>query len=196
MKGISLFLFATAFTLGQTGQIVKGWNGGTKIISGIVPIPQIGLMFNFETRLDPSTPPIEGLGEGGASSITRDGEIRRIMVDRGRKLYFGYEVKLERLEQPHAYRIGFKKLRAVPTERGITPEWSSLEPPWYPEPQVVHLGDVIAMTLLVNPATQQKIIDYITITETPIRRPIVADGTNPPIPSPQSIPDDGTVRIK
>ncbi len=45
--------------------------------------------------------------------------------------------------------------------------WSQITISKFPEPQEIRDGDTIALDLLVNPSTGQKMVDYLTVTAVP-----------------------------
>jgi len=127
-----------------------------------------GLGFAYETRLEPPIPSITGEKFGGGVNV--DEGIHRFLVDRSRHVYFGYDIAIDRLAEPTAYRvtirplsIGAEKLHyfSDPANWSILP----LPLPGYPAPQTLHSGDVMALDLMTNTETGQKIVDYLTIQE-------------------------------
>ena len=94
------------------------------------------------------------------------------MVDSSRHVYFGYDITIDRLPEETTYRvtirplsIGADKLQYFkdPANWTILP----LPLPGYPAPQTLHSGDVMALDLMTNAETGQKIVDYLTIQEPP-----------------------------
>lgn len=95
------------------------------------------------------------------------------------QIYFGYEVLIEALGK-NSYRLTFQPLLMTQdlkrrlTGQRITLDdpsspWTLLPSPSFPKPQTIQAGDVVALDLLVNKTTGQKIVDYVTIQE-PDRR--------------------------
>jgi hypothetical protein len=72
---------------------------------------------------------------------------------------FGYDLQVERLPLGYDYRVTFRPLSVHPKVGADVPL------PGYPEPQTVHSGATIALDLFVNPATQQKLVEYIHFQE-------------------------------
>jgi hypothetical protein len=62
-----------------------------------------GLGFAYETRLEPPIPSITGEKFGGGVNV--DEGIHRFLVDRSRHVYFGYDIAIDRLAEPTAYRV-------------------------------------------------------------------------------------------
>ena len=170
MKAISLLLAAGSFVtaFGQTGIIAQG----------SVQQKDFGLF--WQSRLEPPSPPMAN-SLGFASGTNRYGNIYRIMLDRSKRVYFGYEVHVEPLSQAK-YRVTFQQLDLTPeVARQVHLDdpsgWSKLQlgapvgRPLYPfrdAPDTVGVLDVIAVDLLMNPDTGQKIVDYVTL-QTPNR---------------------------
>lgn len=132
--------------------------------------------FYWQTRLEPPTPPIaDGLGYGSGTN-PKDDNIYRVMIDRARHVYFGYEVHIEPLPQ-RTYRVAFQQLDLSPeTFRQLHMDdpsfWRKLElgapigrplNPLRDAPDTVAALDVIAVDLMTNQQTNQKIVDYVVI---------------------------------
>ena len=85
-----------------------------RIDGGVVSRNTFG--FYWETRLEPPTP---GLGDA-FSTTTGDGPgaIHRLMIDRSRRVYFGYDVVVEPLPEASSYRVSFQQLVTTPELRG------------------------------------------------------------------------------
>lgn len=153
--------------------------------------------FYWETHLEPAMPVLEDGFD--ASTTIVEGVIHRVMLDRERRVYFGYRVAVEVLRETNSYHLRFWPLTLTPgLARSLLGDddarWTSLGGPtldglhWNsgrvaPLPGTVTLwssppferatsvaagirsGDVLALTLLTNPATGQKIVDYVTVQE-------------------------------
>jgi polysaccharide export outer membrane protein len=130
--------------LGQTGVLMTGH------------VNQNGLMFNYETRLEPPTPPLEG-GLGGGVTFDRKGMHRHIEY-RSTRQFFGYDLAFERTDW-----VTFSPLSIdAAAARLQDPEkWTTIALSAYPAPQRVREGDTIAIDLFTNPTTGQKITDYL-----------------------------------
>jgi hypothetical protein len=137
-----------------------------RIDGGVVSRSTFG--FYWETRLEP---PVPGLGDGFSTwTIDGPGAVHRIMVDRNRRVVFGYDVVVEPLPEANTYRVAFQQvvttpevLKRFPAEAGAG--WTQLPTPVFPAAQSIHGGDVLALNLLTNGATGQKIVDYVTVQE-------------------------------
>ncbi len=133
--------------------------------------------FYWQTRLEPPSPPLSNSLGYAAGVNPKNNDIYRVMIDRDRRVYFGYEVGIEPLPQGSKYRVAFQQLE-LPAEllRQILVEdpaaWTKLQlgapvgRPLYPfrdAPDTVGVLDVIAVDLMMNPATNQKIVDYVVL---------------------------------
>ena len=159
MKVISLALLAAVCGFGQAGRL----DGGN--VNG----PNFTLY--WETRLEPATPALaQNLG---MSKVWGDGAFTRILMDRARRMYFGYRMTVS-LRGDGSYAVAWTPRFSLTSELArVThiddPEawkqvsgWGAWEAPGQ---KVVRLGDVIALDLMTNPDTGQKIVDYISIQE-------------------------------
>jgi hypothetical protein len=147
---IALAAALSALAFGQSG---------ARIMSGSASSNGVG--FYFETRLEPPVPPLAaGLGGGVEDG---NGATHRYMVDRTQHKYFGYDIQIEALSQANTYQAVFRPLSI--STREIDPDnparWSLVPLTVYPAPQTLHGGETIALELFTNPATGQKIVDYI-----------------------------------
>ncbi|MFN0170740.1 MAG: hypothetical protein ACKV22_30330 [Bryobacteraceae bacterium] len=122
-----------------------------------------GVSFSYETRLEP---PGQGRPKiSGGLSFTQT-TAHRSMCDFQTKRFFGYDLTMESLGGDQ-YRFTLSPLTQTPRqiEESCPPlkGWSSMPLPRMPAPQIYRGGDVIALDLLVNPQTGQKVVDYITV---------------------------------
>lgn len=137
----------------ESGRIMGGSAGGSKY------------QFFYETFLDPSMP---GLGNMGGGTIGGEGVIHRFMSDRRQRVYFGYDVLIERLTEPNTYRLTFSQLTSDSVLRVLGDDaamWTQLPAPDWGGPAVrtIRAGEVLSLDLLTNAATGQKIVDYVTV---------------------------------
>jgi hypothetical protein len=144
--------------------------------------------FYWETRLEPPTPPLAEFSS--ATTATTGSEIiYRIMQDRSRKICFGYRAQVEVLPEPNTYRVTFRELGLTPQEalnfffHSDDPSgWTVLSTPGWGlgAPQTVRGGDVVELNLLTNSATNQRIVDYVTIQEPARGQPVTFGNVNTP----------------
>jgi uncharacterized protein YecT (DUF1311 family) len=76
--------------------------------------------------------------------------------------YFGYEVLADPIPQTGMYRVTFSGLTFEDLSVSSS-GWRMLPAPIFPSPQIVGSADTIALDLFENPATGQKIVDYLRI---------------------------------
>jgi hypothetical protein len=137
----------------QSRRIMGGSAGGSKY------------QFFYDTFLDPSVPEIGNMGGG---TIGGEGLIHRFMSDRRQRVYFGYDVLIENVAEPDTYRITFSQLTAESVRQILGDDasnWTQLPAPDWGGPAVrmIRGGEVLALDLLTNSATGQKIVDYVSV---------------------------------
>jgi hypothetical protein len=181
MKVINLILAAGVClpAMAQTGRIDGGGQNARTF----------GLY--WETRLEPPTPVLpDGFSTKTVKNNSTTFGLQRVMLDRSRRSYFGYQVTVEPLPDSNTFRVTFGPLsmtpevsRIIQTENsGMWAAWSGWIPDAraassFPPAQTVRAGDVIALDLLTHGETGQKIVDYVTIQE-----PQLGTGTFNPDP--------------
>jgi hypothetical protein len=137
-----------------------------------------GYGFYWETRLEPAVPALtSSFGTGTADA---SGVIHRVMLDGARRVYFGYDVIVLPLKGLNEYRLTVQPLTLTPqlASRLLGEDhakWTFLAAPLMETPggsvkaktmsMDINGGDVLALTLLKNEATGQRIIDYVTVQE-------------------------------
>lgn len=136
-----------------------------RVAGGSVSQPTFG--FYWETRLDPTSPPLSGSFSTGATD--EPGVVHRFMFDRTQNIFVGYDALVEVLPDPNTYRVTFRNLTMTREllDQFSGDRWSRMPTPgWeFPTPEVIHGGDVIALTLLSNGTTGQRVVDYVTVQE-------------------------------
>jgi hypothetical protein len=169
VKSSLLALFSGLSAFSQAGRLDGGFVTGSSY----------GLY--WETRLEPASPALaQNLGtakvwNAGAAGAT--GTFTRILLDREHRTYFGYVMNVKAVGDGrfNMYWVQRLNLAALARELHIDdPEaWKLQLTGWgAPGEKVVRAGDVIAIDLMTNPDTGQKIVDYITIQE-PFRQSFV-----------------------
>lgn len=142
--------------------------------------------FYWETHLHPAAPALDSFY---TSARLDGGVIYRVMLDRERRLYFGYGAAVAPASEAGRYRVTVMPLALTPgLARSILGDdyaaWTALQGPstgsvhWdsvasrAPElgaigPRSVTTeigaGEVLSLTLLTNPATGQQIVDYVSV---------------------------------
>jgi hypothetical protein len=146
---VSLWLPALA----ESRRIMGGSAGGRKY------------QFFYDTFLEPSVPE---LGNMGGGTVGGEGIIHRFMSDRTQRVYFGYDVSIEVLPEPNAYRLMFSQLTSESVRQILGDDaasWTQLPAPDWggPAVRIIHAGEVLSLDLLTNSRTGQKIVDYVTV---------------------------------
>jgi hypothetical protein len=165
MRAIS-FLIAGLLSpcFAQTGVIAQGG------------VNRQSFSFYWQSRLEPPSPPLaDDLGYS-AGYNSADDSIYRVMIDRAHRTYFGYQVHVVPVPQ-NMYRLTFQPLNLTldnfkQLHMDEPEKWSKWDVgtpasrPLYPfreAPDTVHELDVVAVDLLVNQTSRQKIVDYVVI---------------------------------
>jgi len=159
-------------------QLMSGW--------GI----QNGHKVRYETRLEPDGDRTVIKGWSGGVRI-KDDRLYRVVQLRPKKIYFGYEVAVEAREDGR-YDVRFAPLPAEMSDLGrqdLDEGWLAAPLPAYPNAQTVDNGEVIALDLMENPETGQRIVDYLTIGDDALRTETL-DG-----PARDFTPEDAWIRI-
>jgi hypothetical protein len=150
MKLIS-FLLVVHFTGAASAQLMTG--------NGVVN----GVSYSYETRLEPPEPRISKIGGG---KLTTNNVVKRHLCDFAQKKCFGYDLTLEPLADGRC-RLEFSPLTMTPEQMdNLFPEIKGWTLPPMPERaamQILHAGDTVALDLFLNPATGQRIVDYIKV---------------------------------
>ena len=146
----------------------------TRIDGGVVSTDSYG--FYWETHL---TPPLPPLAEGFGTSATRDpsGVIHRVLLDRVRKVAFGYDVRIEPIAGSGRFRLTFEPPSLIPEQRerllgSDFSTWKELRGPTiaagnqrvtslHATMEIVR-GQVLELTLLTTDSGQT-LTDYVTI---------------------------------
>jgi hypothetical protein len=137
-----------ALTIAQEGSVTVGnaaWGG---------------LIVRFLAKVEPA-----GNGFPGGVMPTADGT-HRIISDTAHKRRFGYDLHVLPLGDGQTLRLTFGPLTNIGQPRGafeIEPGWTLIAPPAFPVVPVMRAGDVAAIDLLINPATGQKIVEYLSV---------------------------------
>jgi hypothetical protein len=122
-----------------------------------------GLVLHFSAKMEPPGTGPEQL-HGGVIP-TADGT-HRVINDAAHKRQFGYDLHAVLLGDGQTLRLTFGPLTSVGKQRGsfeIEPGWTLIAPPKFPVVPVMHVGDVAAVDLLINPATGQKVVEYLSL---------------------------------
>jgi hypothetical protein len=94
--------------------------------------------------------------------VVEEGRAHHLIDDPAHRSYFGYDIVLEPAADGNTAQIRIEPLRPSPGVSGPA-GWTLLPLPRYPLIPNVKAGDTVALDLLVNAATKQKIVDYLTL---------------------------------
>jgi hypothetical protein len=127
-----------------------------------------GFAFYWETQLNPPTPPLAD-GSFFSTYDAANGQVHRMLLDRVRRVYFGYTVQVES-QAGRTFRLSFQPLtltKQLTNRLGDDPSsWKPLPSTKFPAPQVIRSGDVLELNLLANNTWGQQLTEYVTVQET------------------------------
>jgi len=114
---------------------------------------QSGANILFSTRLDPPTPALAEKLDGG--SVVDAAGIHRYMAYKSLHKFFGYDLQVERQMLGRNYSVTVRPLSITPAKVELSDpsSWTTVPLSGYPAPQIVHVGDTIALDLFNNPST-------------------------------------------
>jgi hypothetical protein len=134
----------------------------------------------FLTRVEPPGENARAPLPGGV--VVYQGRVLHTIDDSANKREFAYELLLEPGQDGNTVQLRIESVKASnPWRFAASPGRALIELPKYPVIPKVRVGDTVALDLLVNPATGQKIVDYLTVvrrgevTEEPAHDFTVAD---------------------
>ena len=143
-----------------------------------------GWKFSVSYVVEPPLSPGQHLSVKGQTDVmhteAKDGRpviFHRFLTDPAAKIYCGYDVEVEPMEKPGYARLRFKpfSLRADQLPKEYHAEsFRALDSPQFPA-ETFQSGQTIAVDVLANPATGQKVVDYIEVSYEPIRIPTKAE---------------------
>lgn len=101
---------------------------------------------------------------GGGVSASDEKGLLRYLNDDVNKRFTGYRLIVDPAPNG-AIKLTLAALNFSAAQLGLRgPGWTSLPLPKYPAPQIIRQGQVVAIDLMVNPNTGQRIVDYLTVT--------------------------------
>jgi hypothetical protein len=115
------------------------------------------LIIRFQAKVEPASAG-PGLLSGGVTP-TPDGTHRTIS-DAAHKRKLGYDLHAEMLGDGQTLRITLGPLTPA---KQLEAGWTWIAPPSFPVVPVMRAGNSAAIDLLVNPATGQKVVEYLTV---------------------------------
>jgi hypothetical protein len=94
----------------------------------------------------------------------------RYFYDASAHTYFGYDVVIEPGPQANTFRATFYELSVGPLDFLSSPrtpvdptQWKKIPLPAVPVPTVIQSGDAVSIEVFVNPDTQQKLTDSVSV---------------------------------
>jgi len=136
--------------------------------AGTVPAQQ-QVIFNGRLTVSFTSvtdPPSRDIGTSGSVQIHGEGNIvHRIFLDREHAVYFGYDLEVEPVPGTDQFTLTIKPLSEPPVSSAVRrpQDLTARSLPKYPQPQVIHDGDTLAVDVLVNQSTGVKIIDLVKV---------------------------------
>ncbi len=168
-RAVCGFLLVTGFAATLAAQSRPIDQGSVTLYASGVPMKGLA-GFYWETRLNPPTPPLSS-GFGTASDVTSPDVVHRVLLDRTRKVYFGYNAKVQP-QGSNAYRLTLSPLTLtaeLAKRLGDPAAWTQLPAPRFPAARIVRGGEVLQLDLLMNEKWGQQVTEYITVQEPPMR---------------------------
>jgi hypothetical protein len=157
-----LFLSACAGVLAQEGKNEKV----------IVPMKD-GYYAAFSTTPGANSANTNGWSDGFTEAYFKSNTIRRVFVDSGGTLFFGYALVIEPISSSKQFKVSVRPLspedeqelraRKSFSTRRIHPNYNVAGLSRSSAPQVINDGDTFALDVLVNPQTGDKLTDIVTV---------------------------------
>lgn len=122
-----------------------------------------GIMIRFLTRVEPQKENAQTRLPGAV--IIEHGRIHHLIDDAANKRTFGYDLWVTPDASGSTVQLKIAPLEFLrKTAYSVQAGWTLIELPKYPTIPKVNVGETVALDLLVNPSTGQKIVDYLTVT--------------------------------
>ncbi len=128
-----------------------------------------GLEIRFETKIEPPGTLLPG------GVITGPDRVHHIINDAAHHRAFGYDIGLDPAADGQTAQIRIERWNPAESKISFHAGWTFLQLPKYPVIPNVKVGETVALDLLVNSSTGQKVVDYLTL-----RRRDDIDLRNPP----------------
>ena len=130
-----------------------------------------GFEVRFLTKVEPPGENAQARLPGAI--IVEQGRAHHLIDDAANKRTFGYDLWVTPEAAGNTVQLRIAPMQfANGKPYSVQPGWTLIELPKYPVIPKVKTGDTVALDLLVNPATGQKVTDYLTV----VRRGEVAPG--------------------
>ncbi len=118
-----------------------------------------GIWIRFATRVEPSGGNLPA--RLGGAVLTEPGKPHHVIDDPVHKRTFGYDLRLEPSADGLSGQLHIEPLHAP--QFSVQNGWTLMGLPKYPVIPNLRIGDTVALDLLINPSTGQKIVDYLTL---------------------------------
>jgi len=152
---------------------VSALSASAQVIAKIASWPAIQVYFDakIEPPPGPGTDPavLRQLERGVVGGVIVDAQVHRFWRDAEQKLYLGYDLSIEPGPNSGVFQVHISPLSLTSkqmAEQGFPETWTKLALPKYPVIPEVRVGDTLAIDLMENPKTGQKIVDYLTLQHT------------------------------
>jgi hypothetical protein len=148
---------------------VSTWPARAQVSASTKSWPDIQVF--FDARIEPLPAPgtdpavLRQLQQDVHGGVIVDERVHRYWQDAARKAYLAYDLSIGPGPDPRVVQMRISPLSLTPrqmAEHGFPESWTRLSLPKYPVIPKVRVGDTVAIDLMVNPATGQKIVDYLT----------------------------------
>ncbi len=111
-------------------------------------------------------PPLQTAGAFGGGVLRDQNTVHRLLLDKNSQAFFGYDLVVLSGDAGSGYRVSFQPLSNTGAMLSRFAEGLTLQPmppAKYPAPQVVQLGETIALDVMASPNGRQKIVDYLDL---------------------------------
>ncbi len=134
-----------------------------------------GIKVSFDARIEPSPNPatdpavLRQLQHDIHGGVIVDQLVHRYWQDPNQKTYLAYDLSVEPGPNPRFLEVRIAPLSLTPQQmvnHGFPQTWTRLSLPKYPVIPQVQVGDTVALDLMVNASTGQKLVDYLTLRRT------------------------------
>lgn len=119
-----------------------------------------GITIATKTEVTPDNP-ANALFSSSDAASTSGNTIYRVIKNEKDKTYFGYDLEVKEASEKGKYTVSIKPLSSAKSVgiKGFTAKTL----PKYPDAIEVNEGDTIALDVMENPQTGEKVVDYIKI---------------------------------
>lgn len=164
------------FNLGLILALTIAFSGSAKPQSGAIQFNN-GVTVAIKTETVPLGNS-DSLGNISGYTTYSDNVVHRIMTDAKNKIYFGYDIVIEKMGESEKFKVSIKPLSKSPNQLisrfttvvEDTPDYDSFTAqslPKYPEAVILEDGDTVTLDILENRRTGAKKIDIIKVTAKP-----------------------------